>query len=446
MFSVDFRSLALLRIGLGLLLFFDTLDRLGGFKFHYTSEGFIEFHPPFGVFPFYSLHQLSGSPIFQGLLFGILLVASFALAVGFWSRTSVVICAVMTLSLQHHAPQLLYGGDGVTRILLLIAMFLPIGRRYSVDATLNRTQDDGAIENVASAALLAQVITIHLAAFWHKATSSEWLLGEGVRQSVRAFPTSLGQALLSIDVLLAPLNYLVMASQLLFPLMLLLSWRWRFAGALALIALHLGVGLFIEVGQFPWLMISSVLVFLPKQAFDWDWSASRVFPKTSPSLIATAATVGLVLPNLSESRLVTKPNMMTQTMTMFGLQQDWSMFVPLPQYVGWLSVRGKFPDGRIWDLHANTEFRGWRRPQSYKIPAYIRWGSLGHSLSLNPPALDRMPERVCEFWNGRENPAVSSVTVTMVSVNVNHLNSVPPKYFSYLESQRNCGNAQASHP
>ena len=77
-FGLDLRSLALLRIGLGLLLLLDIADRLPGVAAHYSDGGVLprdalrEFEQ--GWIP--SLHSLSGEAAFQAALMAALLPSS----------------------------------------------------------------------------------------------------------------------------------------------------------------------------------------------------------------------------------------------------------------------------------------------------------------------------------------------------------------------------------
>jgi hypothetical protein len=66
-FALDTRSLALLRVALGVLLLLDWIDRLPDLRTHYSDEGIIPREILTGVLPI-SVHLFHGSAWFQGLL------------------------------------------------------------------------------------------------------------------------------------------------------------------------------------------------------------------------------------------------------------------------------------------------------------------------------------------------------------------------------------------
>ncbi len=68
LFALDERSLAVCRIGLGLLLIADLVTRVGELRAHYTDLGIMpRVSLAMGSTP--SVHFLSGQPAFQGALF-----------------------------------------------------------------------------------------------------------------------------------------------------------------------------------------------------------------------------------------------------------------------------------------------------------------------------------------------------------------------------------------
>src|ERR1700712_3451036 len=80
--SLDLRSLALLRIGLGVLLVLDWLDRVPDLRAHYSDDGIVPRHVLGGILPF-SIHLFHGSTWFQGVLAGAAFVLAGMLVVGY---------------------------------------------------------------------------------------------------------------------------------------------------------------------------------------------------------------------------------------------------------------------------------------------------------------------------------------------------------------------------
>jgi len=135
MFRVDVRSLAAMRIVLGALLAYDVTARAWHLTPHYTDAGV--WPVPYAadlVFPYsFSVHFASGGWLCSAALFVVHALAAVALALGFHSRASAVVCWLLTTSLHNRNPMVLAGGDHLLRLLLLLAVFLPVGRCYSID-------------------------------------------------------------------------------------------------------------------------------------------------------------------------------------------------------------------------------------------------------------------------------------------------------------------------
>jgi hypothetical protein len=84
-------------------------------------------------------------------------LAALALVVGYRTRMSCFVVFMLLTSLHSYSPWLLNGGDDTMRIFLLWGCFLPLGRRWSVDAALRNVRDDAlASQDPAYAQLLAR--------------------------------------------------------------------------------------------------------------------------------------------------------------------------------------------------------------------------------------------------------------------------------------------------
>ena len=124
--SLDLRSLAILRIGLGVLLVLDWLDRVPDLRAHYSDDGILPRQVLDGILPF-SVHLFHGSTWFQGVLAGLAFLLAGLLIVGY--RTPVVTLFNWLLLLSVHGRNIavLQGGDALLRLLLFWGMFLPLG-------------------------------------------------------------------------------------------------------------------------------------------------------------------------------------------------------------------------------------------------------------------------------------------------------------------------------
>ena len=134
--GVDTRALAALRVGLGLLLLADLLGRARDIRAFYTDSGVLPLAARERLVSewFLSVHALSGDLWWQVLLFLVAGTAALALTVGYRTRTATVVSWVLLVSLHNRMPIVLNGGDVLLRMVLLWAVFLPLGERWAVDA------------------------------------------------------------------------------------------------------------------------------------------------------------------------------------------------------------------------------------------------------------------------------------------------------------------------
>src|SRR3989344_6178869 len=143
MFSIDFRSLALFRVAIALLILFDLGVRSLALAAHYTDFGVLSrdaFELHYGNLSWWSIHLLSGSAWFQATLFLIAAVFAIALLVGWHTRVVMVISWLMLISLQTRNPLVLQGGDILFRLLAFWACFLPLGAKWSLDSLRKKSE------------------------------------------------------------------------------------------------------------------------------------------------------------------------------------------------------------------------------------------------------------------------------------------------------------------
>ena len=135
-FALDTRSLALFRLGLGLLVVFDAIARLPDAAVFYSDTGAV----PHSVVrelsrggPPVSLHMLHGTAAYAGALLVLHALAGLSLLVGYRTRLATAVCFLLTLSLHERNPLLMNWGDVILRLLLLWSLFLPLAERASLD-------------------------------------------------------------------------------------------------------------------------------------------------------------------------------------------------------------------------------------------------------------------------------------------------------------------------
>ena len=273
MLSLDLRSLALLRIGLGVLLVLDWLDRLPDLRAHYSDDGVFPRQVLEGILPI-SIHLFHGSTWFQGVLAGIAFVLAGLLIVGYRTPVITLFNWLMLLSVHGRNVSLLQGGDNLLRLLLFWGMFLPLGACWSIDARGPRAKPrEKSVASVATFAFILQLCLVYLfASAWKWAP--EWRDdGTAVHQalSVECFTTRFGLWLREQESLCRALTYSTLYLEALGPALLFLPFsvsRQRLFVIASFLMFHVGLAITLELGNFPWVCCVMWLALVPT-AF-WD--------------------------------------------------------------------------------------------------------------------------------------------------------------------------------
>ena len=302
--TIDPRSLGAGRIALALCLLLDLLRRVPFVTLWYSNLGLLPNHTVLWepAYPYtWSFFFMASRPSEVAIGFLVCAVAYTMLLFGFRTRTAQVASLLCVLSLHGRLLMLENSGDAVLGQLCLWTLFLPTGRRYSVDslrASLRAfpDHDDGDLGDRdrvrpdprpfvswAVLVLLVQLAAIYFLSAAQK-TGATWRTGSAVYDVLHQdrIVTGLG---LWVRGWLPPaasrvLSWSVRLTEYLLPALLLSPVAARSTRRLALVlvvALHLGFALFINLAIFVPAMIAFVPNFVSGE--DWDrlaqWSAGR---------------------------------------------------------------------------------------------------------------------------------------------------------------------------
>jgi hypothetical protein len=282
--GVDARALAAFRAALAALVVADVLLRARFLTAFYTDAGVLPrslLYEQYGALSQLSLHTLSGAAWLQAGLFGLTLVTALAMLVGYRTRLATLLTGVLLTSLHYRNPLVLNSGDTLLRMLFLWGVFLPLGRRWSVDAlhasaaeSSGESEVDRAAANrvlsVATAGVLLQVVVVYATNAVLKLRGDRWLSGDATRHVLELdmFTVLLGDVLAQYPTLLTAFDRLwlgMLVGSVL--LVVLTGWaRAAFAGLFA--AVHLGMLASMQLGLFPLVSIAALVPFLP--AAIWD--------------------------------------------------------------------------------------------------------------------------------------------------------------------------------
>ncbi len=313
-FVADHRSLALGRIGLASVLIANLVMRALVLRDFYSNDGLLPNHTLLWCpeqWPVFSLLFVASTPAMAAAAFVLCGVAFVALLVGYRTRTAQVASYLALLSLT--ARSFFNGGDIVLCELALWSIFLPVGRRWSVDAALDRRRgapEDGRGDQIvtpAVAVLLGQLFFIYLLNALHK-VGVTWREGSAVHYVLHqeTIVTSFGVWVRGwmTPNLSKALTWGTMAIEWTLPVLLVspIALRATRRAALFLAAsLHIGFVLFINLEMFTPAMLAYLPFLLRGEdaaAFErwWmrRWNRLRVWPPLARAVRASAALLDAV--------------------------------------------------------------------------------------------------------------------------------------------------------
>ncbi len=271
-FRVDTRALAVFRVIAGALVVADLVLRSRNLVFFYSDLGVVPVERAMARTSEYavSVYYLTGDPTWTALLFVVQALIAVQLIVGYKTRIAIVLTFLLVVSLDHRNTLVLSYADTLFRLLLFWSIFLPLGERWSVDEVHRSRSPRRTVANLASAAILLQMVAMYFVNGLHKRTSEVWRSGE-------AAPLVLG--LTDMTWFLAPVvrefpDVLQMGGLLWYwmmlaaPLLVLLHGRLRAVYASLYFWGHVSFALTTRIGAFPYVAIMGLVPFL--QTRFWD--------------------------------------------------------------------------------------------------------------------------------------------------------------------------------
>lgn len=226
LFGIDFRSLAALRIFIGLLIIFDILYTVSDINAFYTDSGVLPRIANLDIYGpiYFSLLFLSGYPLFVYVFFAITIIFAFLFLIGYRTWLSTFFLFIFIGSIHVRNPLIIGGGDTLLHLMLFWSLFLPLGMKFSVDAVINKSNEKlpNQFLSVASLAIMLQVVFMYCFTASHK-VGREWMLeGSAIYYSLNIdqYVTFIGRHLLNYPELLKYLTYFVFYFEAFGPLLL----------------------------------------------------------------------------------------------------------------------------------------------------------------------------------------------------------------------------------
>ena len=394
--GVDVRSLALFRILLGGVIVYDLGIRFSSLNAHYTDNGILTravlreiSENPLII----SVNMLGGSEIWQALIF--VSAACFAVLVilGYRTRLSTILCAILILSIHVRNPFLNNLGDWFLLNLLFWSTMLPLGATFSLDANIRGKSEfvNPTCLSVASMGMTFQVLALYFFSVYYKISPVWHAEGSAVYYalSLDRLVTSAGEwVLTSLPEWLSLLTNGTLFLEKWGPLLLFVPFftiPLRIGVVFCFTLFHVGLMLTLELGIFPWICIAAWMLFLPGKVWDFFLSES-VSPEDKvgkvvkghgdlkinwlETLIAIFLLLVMISSNLLHSGKMSEAyyergyKYVEPLVNSFNLRQRWNMFSPHPsKQDGWFLVVGVKDNGTLVNLTDGGSRIDWRRPR-----------------------------------------------------------------------------------
>jgi Vitamin K-dependent gamma-carboxylase len=293
--TADPRSLGLFRIALGILLFADVARRWPDVEAHYANTGWLTNH--YMLFRpmsdhLFSIYLAFSTPGEVKTLMALHLLVCVLLAIGWRTRLMHFLAVLLLVSINSRNIMLENGGWVVLTLLAVWTLFLPLGRRFSVDAVIASLRarrettaaalndrehppaDTAPVVSLAVAALIFQWVVIYYFNVVHK-TGHEWRDGTAVYyffqqdRMVTLLGAWLRDRLPIVAFKLMTFSALAMESSI--ALLLASPFRtplFRMVAWALCCALHLSIDSVVQLGPFSWAMVTMFWALIPREAWD----------------------------------------------------------------------------------------------------------------------------------------------------------------------------------
>jgi hypothetical protein len=384
--AFDPRSLGLFRILLGLALLIDLHFRFRGIDYWYTDEGILPTRlvRDAGLPYQFSLFLHASTRAQAALGMAACAITYVLFTIGLWTRLFHVLSFLAVISLNGRVFMLENAGHSVLTLLVLWSLFLPLGRRFSIDALRaaragrrrgeTPRPDERPVVSLAVLALLLQFALIYLLNVVQK-VGPAWWDGSAVHYVLHdermntAFAVWLREHLPAVA--LRALTWATLALEAAAPILILSPFRsrqLRLAAVVLLPALHAGFALCLTLGVFSFAMISFYALLLAPEGGHSSFPRSARKRGMSPIWLREGLVVvvaGACLGDLAISNPAWPERLRFPQPALFHaiiwyprIRQYWIMFTPEPaRRVMGLAVEARTAGGRLVDPYNEVASR-----------------------------------------------------------------------------------------
>lgn len=422
--EIDLAPLGLFRILFGLQLFNWLWQLYPNLTPFFTDEGLLPRDSLIAHYPGRFTLLAGFGPWWEVAAFWLLSLAVVVLlTLGWRTRIATILAFVAITSFEWRQPLMLDGSDIVFRLLLFWLIFTPAGDVYSIDAIPRRTRGDaptGRGPALPVRILQAQVGWIYFASGLEKLGGANWLDGTAIYYALQlkyTYGRAWAEGIATQPLISRLMTWGTLVVELAFlPLTVIPTTITRAAAVIGVAALQVGIALLMNVGNFPVILLSTLVLFLPpalvRRLVDRariavvarlsararrsttsfvDWCARTSMPSARVQLGARSRMLGAVLllvtaglgfaTALPDRWPDLRPHgPVLQALDLLSVDQRWNMFSPDPvHFDGWMTGPGRLVDGTAIDLIVGAPFND-DVPRSAD-PLYSRWVKMTENIA-----------------------------------------------------------------
>lgn len=394
--QADVAPVALFRIVFGVLTvnwFWQLLPNLTAF---FSDEGMLPRASQITFFGAqFTLLNAAGETWQVAIFWAGALIAAGCLAMGFHTRTAAIATFIALASFSLRDPLIGDASDQVFRVSAFWLCFTASGDRYSIDALLRTRRGDrptGFGWALPIRLLELQFAWIYLATGLEKMGGGLWRDGLAVFYSLQlehTFARPWAQPFARTVELTRIANQLTLVVELAFLPLAFLPYIRRLGRIVAAVAaggLQLSILLFMNVGNFPFVMLAGIIPFLPS-VWVHHVAAQLRLPARERRAVSAGTTPGwarslgggalvvlaitIFSTSLPAYAAVQRPAPIDRVLLYADLTQKWNMFAPDPATAdGWIRIPAILSDGTMVDLATGDPPSDEPR---YADPFYSRW-------------------------------------------------------------------------
>ncbi|MDP9252277.1 MAG: HTTM domain-containing protein, partial [Chloroflexota bacterium] len=327
---------------------------------------------------------------------------------------------VLVSSFSWRDPLILDGSDLVFRLVPLWLAFTPAGDRWSVDALRRNGAPVARGWALPIRILELQIAWIYLATGLEKLGGIDWIDGTAAYYALQlehTFARPWAYAFAVSPIVSHLISWYTIAVELTFlPLAMLPSRLTRRVAALSAAAMHVGILLFMNVGNFPLVMLASCVLFVPSQWIERVMPGSaalavdppRARPRAAGALLIVAAFFAFATAVPSMLEPIRPSGDLASALRSLSVDQRWDMFSPnAARSDGWLIVPATFADGTRLDLLSGRGADD--RSERYSDPFYSRWAKVQERIASGYYAVYRAEyaRHFCRTRNSHVEPGQS---------------------------------------